>query len=265
MKSQAVRLNYKEYGQGLPLILHHGFPFNNSIWEDVAYLLSGSAHIICPDLRGHGISPAPGGIYTMESMAADIAILMDNLFIDEAILVGHSLGGYISLAFIAEFPQRCIGLGLVTSLASADSPEKKPSRYQTLVVLEENCTNSIIANIPDSLTNFPEVEQKVREMICMTPMAGLVGTLRGMAERPDWMKLLSSITIPTLIVAGENDKIVPLEAARSMAQKMRTCKLEIIQGAGHMPMLETPQTFSRMLRYLMDRVQNDMSYPKGVT
>jgi len=255
MNTKAVHLNYKENGQGLPVILLHGFPFNNSIWDQVICHLSGSARIICPDLRGHGLSPAPDGIYTMETMAADIALLMDTLSIEEAVLIGHSMGGYISLAFIAEFPHRCIGLGLVTSLAKADTPEKRQSRYQTIADLEVNGANSILANMPSSLSNSPEVQSKVREMIYMTPITGLAGALRGIAERPDRMNLLHTITIPTLIVVGDNDNIVPIEAASSMVKIIPGCKLQIIHGAAHMPMLETPQALGSALSLLLERIQ----------
>ncbi len=265
MGAEAVRLNYIEHGQGLPVILIHGFPFNGLIWAQVLNRLAGSARYICPDLRGHGLSPAPDGIYTMESMALDIALLMDTLSIEEAVLVGHSMGGYISLAFVAEFPQRCIGLGLVASVANADSPEKRQSRYRTIADLEVNGTNTILATMPSSLTNSPEVKSMITEMICKTPMTGLVGAIRGMAERQDRMNLLPEITVPTLIVAGDNDKIVPIEVASNMANKIPGCKLEIIPGASHMPMLETPQALGRGLRYLVERVQNDSRYPKGVT
>jgi 3-oxoadipate enol-lactonase len=265
MSIPAVSLNYKESGQGVPVILLHGFPFNHSIWDQVVTQLAESARLICPDLRGHGISPAPDGIYTMESMASDITLLMDTLSIEKAILVGHSMGGYISLAFIAEYPQRCIGLGLIASGASADLPEKRISRYQTIADLEVNGTNTICSSMPDSLTDTPEVKSKVIEMICMTPIHGLIGSLKGMAERPDRMNLLPAITVPTLIVAGHNDKIIPIEAAKNMAHKIPDCKLEIIQGAAHMPMLETPMALSNALKNLILRVKENMSYQKGVT
>jgi 3-oxoadipate enol-lactonase len=265
MNPHAVRLNFKESGQGVPIILLHGFPFNNSIWDKVVPHLAGYARLICPDLRGHGKSPAPDGIYSMESMASDIALLMDTLSIEKAILVGHSMGGYISLAFIAEFQQRCIGLGLVASGANADLPEKRKSRYQIIADLEVNGTDTILANMPDSLTNSPEVKHKVIEMIQMTPIPGLVGALKGMAERPDRMNLLPAISVPTLIVAGDNDKIIPIEAATRMAQKIPDCKLEIIPGAAHMPMLEKPLALSRVLTDLIERVKADRGYSKGVT
>ena len=108
-----------------------------------------------------------------------LALLMDTLSIEKAILVGHSMGGYISLAFIAEFPQRCIGMGLIASGASADLPEKRISRYQTIADLEVNGTNAIYATMPDSLTNSPEVKYKVIEMISMTPIPGLIGCIKG--------------------------------------------------------------------------------------
>ena len=124
MEFQPVDLFYNEQGQGTPVILLHGFPFNHTIWQPVMPLLAEHARLIMPDLRGFGQSPVTDGVYSMRLMAEDVVALMDKLGLEKAVLVGHSMGGYISLAFAQAYPNRLLGLGLVATQDSSDLPEK---------------------------------------------------------------------------------------------------------------------------------------------
>ena len=127
MEINPVDLFYKEYGQGTPVIFLHGFPFDHSIWEPLVPLLSKDARMILPDLRGFGRSPVTEDIYSMRLLAEDVLHLMDHLKIEKAVLVGHSMGGYVSLAFAHAYPGRLLGLGLVATQAAADGPERRQS------------------------------------------------------------------------------------------------------------------------------------------
>ncbi len=254
MIQEQVQLCYKEYGNGVPVILIHGFPFNGSIWEEIAARLSRSARLICPDLRGHGLSPAPEGIYTMELMARDVALMMDNQGIHKAVIVGHSLGGYISLAFLSLFAQRCIALGFVATQAGSDSPEKKKGRYQTVEKLENKGVEALTEGMPESLSDFPEIRDRIKTMIRATHKNGLIGALLGMAERTDYTTQLKVISVPALVVAGEQDKLIPIETAREMADLIPGSKIEIIPGTGHMPMMESPDLLSKVLLDFIKRV-----------
>src|SRR5512144_1307135 len=120
-----VNLAYEEHGEGTPVILTHGFPLNRSIWYPVVPKLSEKVHLILPDLRGHGQSPVPEGVYSMRLLAEDLRALMDQLNIEKVVLAGHSMGGYVSLAFARAYPGRLAGLALVATQAAADSPERR--------------------------------------------------------------------------------------------------------------------------------------------
>ncbi len=126
MVEGSVSLAFDRFGQGVPLILMHGYPLNRTIWKGVIPYLQDVADVIIPDLRGHGDSPIPQGEYRMETMAGDVITLMDKLGIDRAVIAGHSMGGYVALSLIRNYPERVIALALVASQAEADSPE----RYQ---------------------------------------------------------------------------------------------------------------------------------------
>ena len=240
-KKQPVSLYSVEHGQGIPIILLHGFPFNHSIWNNLVPSLAVRARLICPDLRGHGKSSTPEDSFQMEDLAGDVHELMVNRSIDQAILVGHSMGGYVSLAFLESFPEKCLGLILVASHASADTGEKREGRFATISKLE----NQDLAGVADSMTKIlsdsHEIQQDLRSMILSTPIPSLIGCLRGMAERPDRSGLVKMLKIPILIIAGENDKILPVESAKKLSAQAKNARLVVIPGAGHMPMLEKPE------------------------
>src|SRR5690349_4074835 len=124
-----LTMAYSRHGEGTPLVLIHGYPLDHSIWQDLLPLLQGEFEVILPDLRGFGMSAATAAPYGMTHMADDIAGLLDRLEIETAAVAGHSMGGYVALAFAGKYPQRLSGLGLVASQTLADPPERKQGRY----------------------------------------------------------------------------------------------------------------------------------------
>src|SRR5215510_5338808 len=126
-----IELAYTRHGEGTPLVLLHGYPLDGSIWSKVVPLLEYQFDIIVPDLRGFGESTTMDTPYTMDTFASDIAELLDHLGIQKTVIVGHSMGGYVALAFARLYTERVIGLGLVSSQAAADTLERKQGRYDT--------------------------------------------------------------------------------------------------------------------------------------
>ena len=126
-----IDLAYERRGKGNPLVLIHGFPLDHTSWEDVALLLQDDFDLIIPDLRGFGESGSVDASYTVADMADDILGLLNNLGIEKAAFAGHSMGGYVALSFAKAYPQKVSGLGLVSSQALTDSPERKAGRYKT--------------------------------------------------------------------------------------------------------------------------------------
>src|SRR5512147_1809966 len=126
-----IRIAYERRGTGTPLVLLHGYPLDHHLWDKVAPLLGDTFELILPDLRGFGGSSTVDSFYTMEDIASDIAALLDHLGIQKAAIVGHSMGGYVALAFARLSPERVSGLGLVSSQALADPEERKQGRYKS--------------------------------------------------------------------------------------------------------------------------------------
>ena len=125
-----VNLHFSDAGQGTPVVLLHGFPLSHSIWTQQQESLARHYLVIAPDLRGHGQSPAPAGVYEMETLARDVLALLDSLGIAQAVIMGHSLGGYVTLAAWKCAPQRFLAMGLIDSHASADTDEGRQKRLQ---------------------------------------------------------------------------------------------------------------------------------------
>jgi 3-oxoadipate enol-lactonase len=241
-----VTLSYSEAGQGLPVVLLHGFPLSGAIWHEQQQRLCERHRVIVPDLRGHGQSPAPTGIYEMELLARDVLALLDGLAIKKAVFMGHSMGGYVALAAWKLAPERFLALGLIGSQAGADTEEGRQNRYKLAEkVAAEGSTVVADAMLPKlfapGLPAAAPIRAQVRQIMVNTQPSGIIGTLKGMAARPDSGPMLPDLKIPVLVLAGVKDQIIPTEKARAMAATIATATLALVEDAGHMPMLEQPQ------------------------
>ena len=248
----SINLFYEEYGQGVPIILLHGFPLNHLIWNDVVPYLIGQARVITPDLRGHGQSDAPEGVYTMAMLAEDITGLMDALGLARAIVVGHSMGGYAALALALKAPSRVAGIGLVATQAAADTPERKAGRYASVEDVRQWGLRNLAESMSANLTSRGDLQPLVRQMILSTRPEGVIGSLKGMAERPDVTGQLGRIHGPAVVVAGDADKLVPLEKSQTMARGLPDSRLVVISSAGHLPMMEAPREVADALGGLIN-------------
>jgi pimeloyl-ACP methyl ester carboxylesterase len=255
-----VKLHFSEAGAGAPVVLLHGFPLHSEIWRAQRAGLADRWRVITPDLRGHGNSPAPEGAYSMEAMARDVLALVDALGIRKAVLMGHSMGGYVTLAAAKIAPERFLALGLVASQAAADTEEARQGRFKMVEkVAAEGSAPVEAAMIPRLFA--PEsgagknIVEEVRQMILKTPPAGIIGALQGMAARENSEAVLAKMEVPILILAGQHDQIIPLTKSQALAAAVPEATLAIIEKAGHMPMLEEPaRTTAAIGEFLQERV-----------
>lgn len=246
-------LSYSEQGQGLPLILLHGFPFNSTLWREQARSLSDACRLIMPDLRGFGQSEAAEGTYAMALMAQDVLNLMDKLELEQAAIMGHSMGGYVALALWNLAPQRFSAFGLIASHAWADSEAQRQGREQLIEQVSARGAAAVIdAMLPRLFVpNLPEdepIREQARLMMQAARPTSLMSAIRGMMYRPDSSALLPRINVPALILCGDSDPIVPLARAEEMARLLPEATLITIENAAHMPMLEQPQATAFALR-----------------
>lgn len=240
IKTPDLEIAYRQQGQGEPIILLHGFGLNHHIWDPIVEAFHEKARFITPDLRGHGQSEVTECTYSMDSLAADLAAFMDALGIQRASVGGHSLGGYVALAFAAAYPERLSGLALITTNARPDSPEKRQGRYELAQAVQLQGSSALAESLGPRLSKHLDLVEALQLMISQTHPQGVIGASLGMAERPDRMNILKALTCPVLVVAGEEDMITPLSASQEMADANPQARMLLLPNAGHMPMLEAP-------------------------
>jgi len=245
-----IQLAYERRGKGTPLVLLHGFPLDHHLWDEVVPLLEDTFDIILPDLRGFGESTTMDSPYSMDDYASDIAGLLDQLGIQKAAIVGHSMGGYAALAFARMYPERVSGLGLVSSQVLADAPERKEGRYKSAADVEANGIESVVATMTPKFTADEELQSYARASMERQRPAAYIGALKAMAERADSTSLLSSLNFPVVVVHGDADALIPIDRAREVKEALPQAHLVEISGAGHMPMMEAKEKTAQALKHL---------------
>src|SRR5512146_2927147 len=243
----SIELAYTRHGKGIPLVLLHGYPLDGSIWSEVVPLLQERFDLIIPDLRGFGESTTVDTPYTMDTFAADIAGLLDQLSIQKAAIAGHSMGGYVALAFARLFPGRVRGLGLVSSQAAADSPERKDARYKSAAEVADKGIGSVVEAMAPKFTADKKLQAFARRSMERQQPAAYIGALKAMAERVDSTPFLSSFTFPVVLIHGDADQLIPIDRAREIKAALPEAHLVEISGAGHMPMMEDREKTAQAL------------------
>lgn len=246
-----VTLAYDDHGAGWPLIFLHAFPLTRDMWEGEikALLPLGSYRVVALDWRGFGESESAGDISTMELFADDVAGLMDRLGMQDAILCGLSMGGYAAFAFLRKYPLRVKGLILADTRPGADTPDARVNRENVARLAETEGTGAI-ANLQlprlisaETRQNRPGVEARLRQLIEAATPQGIAAASRGMALRADSSDLLASINVPTLVISGEQDALIPPAAAQEYAARIPNAQFVTIPLAGHVSNLEQPTAF----------------------
>jgi Predicted hydrolases or acyltransferases (alpha/beta hydrolase superfamily) len=245
-----IQLAYDRRGKGTPLVLLHGYPLDHHLWDDVLPLLEDTFDVIVPDLRGFGESTIADSSPTMDDYASDIAGLLDYLGIQKTAIVGHSMGGYVALAFARLYPGRVRGLGLVSSQVLADPPDRKEGRYKSATDVAENGIASVVATMTPKFTADEKLQSFARASMARQQPAAYIGALKAMAERIDSTPLLSSLKVPVVIIHGDSDALIPVDRAREVKVALPQAHLVEISGTGHMPMMEAREKTAEALKHL---------------
>jgi 3-oxoadipate enol-lactonase len=247
-------MDWREQGDGSPILFVHGFPFNSAMWGPQLTHMPAGWRGIAPDLRGFGASAGgDGDVYAMELFARDLAALLDHMDVERAVICGLSMGGYIAFEFWRLFPARVRALVLCDTRAGPDSKEARQNRERLAErVLQEGAAPVIDSLLPRLVARAtqrdqPGVLELVRAMMKETPPETMARSLRGMAARADSEPLLRTIGVPALVVVGAEDAITNRGQAEFLARGIRGARLESIDEAGHLPNLEQVETFNRLL------------------
>lgn len=240
-------------GPGPALLLIHGFPLDHRLWEPVLSKLPSTLHVLLPDLPGMGRSPIPPEVRSIDDYARALLALMDEQKISTFAVAGHSMGGYIAFAMQRQAPDRVVGLGLVSSRANPESGEGRKTREATAQRAEKEGPGFLAASMPEkAVGNAPPsgVVDTLRTIMSASTAAGVAAASRAMATRPDATPHLARIACPTVVLAGRQDKIVPVAESEAMAKGIPGAKLVWCETSGHVPMLEEPDLVARELAAL---------------
>ncbi len=245
---------YLEAGSGWPVVLIHAFPLNADMWRPQLERVPDSARYLAPDLRGFGPgAEEPAGPLTMEAFAADIVALLDALEIDRATIGGLSMGGYVTLAMFRAAPERFDAMILADTRPQADSEEGRDGRRKMLALVRAGGPGAVVEQMLPKLlgdttrTERPEVGADVRRIATANSTAAVAAAIEAMMGRADSTDLLQRVSLPALVMVGEEDTLTPPSEAEAMQRLLPRSRLVTLAGAGHLSSLEAPDAFSSAL------------------
>ncbi|MER5350757.1 alpha/beta hydrolase [Kitasatospora sp. NPDC002551] len=255
-------VSFRESGTGTPLVLLHAFPLNAAMWSAQLRELPGRAgdraRVIAPDQRGFGGTGLGPEEPALETVADDLARLLDTAGIDRAVLGGISMGGYVAMAFAERHPDRLAGLLLANTKATADPEAARANRERIAsavlardsvrLLLDERMANGQLG--PES----QHLADRVREMIAAAPPAAVAWAQRAMAARPERLDVLAGLRVPAAVVAGADDALMPLDEAERMVRALPDAELTVLPGVGHLSAIEAPEAFDAVVLRLLERV-----------
>ena len=245
-----TKINYQDIGKGNTILLLHGFLENSVVWKHLSVHLSKRYRVISVDLLGHGKSDCNGYIHTMEDQADMLFVLLTHLRLRKVSLIGHSMGGYIALAFAELYPDHVRSLILLNSTAQPDSNERKINRDRAIDVVKKN-SSGFIRIATQNLFNkeahekfSSEIDRFTNEAL-KTPLQGIVAALEGMKIRVDREALLHFSPYPKLMIASENDTILPIEESREQAKNTDVI-FKTVSG-GHISTIEQKDEIAEII------------------
>ena len=257
IKAGNIQINYNDAGTGTVLLFLHGFPFDKSSWQPQLEYFQKTHRVIVPDLRGFGESTRDERIFSMDLFADDLIALLDNLEIENCILCGLSMGGYIALNAVTRFPDRFEGLVLADTQCNTDTEEGRKKRYETIEHISKNGMESFAAALEKNLfldANHPWAK-KIHSVILNTSPQTTMDALRAMAERKETCSQLEDISIPTLIICGKQDNVTPVEKSELMRDRITGSSFHIIDNAAHLSNLEQPDSFNAVFSGWLNTLQ----------
>lgn len=245
-----TKISFTDTGKGNALVLLHGFLENHSMWNAFIPELSKRNRVITIDLLGHGESECTGYIHTMEEMAEHVYAVLKSLRLRKVSLVGHSMGGYVCLAFAEAHPQMTRKVMLLNSTAKADDAERKLNRDRAVKAVQTNRETFIQIAIPNlfSETNRARFQNEINTITneaLKTPLQGVIAAIEGMKVRKDRMSLIENPELPVTIVIGQNDPVLDYPAFKQIQFGPNVFVIELPDG--HMSHIENTEEVAEIL------------------
>ncbi|MCQ2259985.1 MAG: alpha/beta fold hydrolase [Bacteroidales bacterium] len=259
IKFEGHTLHYRDEGREheQTLVLLHGYLQNLDVWSPYVLSFMRSMHVITIDLPGHGYSDCVAEVHTMDLMARTVKAVLDDAGVKQCVLVGHSMGGYVALAFAEMYPHCLRGLGLLHSHAYADDDATVERRMLACEEVTKNRARYIVGFIPPLFDPSKRImlAQEIKDLQdqCLeTKEESVVAAQRGMAERPARIGVLYDLEVPVLFIFGRNDSRLPIEKAVAQTLDVRHAEILILDGVAHMSHIEDRE-------YVRPRIANFVS------
>ncbi|MFT7899834.1 alpha/beta hydrolase [Tenacibaculum ascidiaceicola] len=248
-KFKETTVFYTDTGKGSSIVLLHGFLENSTMWNEVVDELSKKNRVICIDLLGHGKTGCVGYIHTMEEMAEAVKSVLRELKIRRATFVGHSMGGYVALAFAEKYPKNVKGICLMNSTSQADSEERKKLRLRAVEMAKENYETLVKMSISNLFAEnmrlqLSEEIEKIREEALKIPVRGYIAATEGMRLRKNKETVLKTIE-KRLVIVGKNDPILNYTTVEEEAKRTNTSLIALPNG--HMSHVEAKEELLKAL------------------
>lgn len=252
-------ISYDVVGTGEPVVLIHGVPADGSLWDNQVAFLANRYRIITPSLPGSGKS-APADNMSIDGMAAIIKNILDGEKISQAVIIGHSIGGYVSMALSDNYPEVVKALGLFHSSSYADSEEKKEARKKNISSIKNHGSYEFIKETLPALfcdafrkEHSGSVEEMIEKYKNINP-GSLAAYQQAMIDRPDRRNVLKKIVNPVLFIMGEYDKAIPLQDSLEQCHIPALSYIHILKNSGHFGMLEEVERSNKVLEMFLEDV-----------
>ena len=249
-------IHYTVAGKGKPVVLLHGIPVNSTVWIELTTSLQNNFFVIAPDLPGSGKSEMLDGNVSIEDYADVIKEILDSENISECTIIGHSMGGYVTLAFAENYPELLNGFGLFHSSAFADDEEKKQTRRKAIEFIKADGAYAFLkTSTPNLFTgkeHLKEMEDIIEEGKKFSAEA-LIQYYYAMINRPDRTEVLKIFKNPVLFIIGEKDNVIPLQASLQQCYLPAIAHVHILD-TGHMGMIEESYKSIALIKSFLENI-----------
>lgn len=257
LKHKGINIYYSDNGEGKPVVLLHGFLENSTMWDAFIPELSKKNRIICIDLLGHGKTGCLGYVHTMESMAESVHAVINHLKIKRSAIIGHSMGGYVALAYAEKYSKTINGLCLMNSTAQADSKERKQNRDRAIIAVKQNYKAFVriaVVNLfrPKNRRLFSQQIKLIKQEALKTPLQGIISALEGMKIRKDRTHVFKNALYKKLMIISKKD---PVLNYGSMLKESVNSNSNVVEFPdGHMSHVENKALFLQNIMYFIENI-----------
>ena len=246
-------VHFDDLGSGKVIVLLHGYLETMDIWSEFAKSLAKTFRVITIDIPGHGKSGKVNEVHDMDLMADAVNSVLTFARIEKCFMVGHSMGGYVTLSFAAKYRYKLYGICLFHSTPFADTEEKKANRDREITLVREGKKEILFnTNIPkgfatDNLEKLQAEVAQVKAIGTQNSEEGIIALLEGMKIRPDRQNLLKETGLPVLFILGKKDNYISYDLMHSIAQRTSTGEILTLENSGHMGFIEEPEVCQHTL------------------